>query len=284
MTSIREYFDTDQKALNAETEWNLKSTDDDITINIKCKLSYKIEDKLKFFSLFFPKDSDLNAIKYILNTEEIKNGKIDEYEDIQEVRYIDCPESTKLSECTFVRNIFIYVDRVITEEEKNFLERYGNLIDFKITIRDQNYAKESMVLSKPLAFISHDSKDKDTLVRDLAKEMISLNCPVWYDEYTLEIGDNLREKIETGIKEAKYCIIILSENYVSNKRWAKSEFDSIFIKEIHEKEKGIILPIWHNINEKSIYEFSPSLLNIIGSNSSKDVKLLAKELVNKIKS
>jgi len=108
MTTIREYFDTDQKALNAQREWELKGEDDGVVINIKCKLSYKIEDKLKFFSLFFPKESNLNAIKYILNTNEIRSGKIDKFEDIQEVRYIDCPESTKLSECTFVKNIFIY--------------------------------------------------------------------------------------------------------------------------------------------------------------------------------
>lgn len=54
-------------------------------------------------------------------------------------------------------------------------------------------------LEKPLAFISHDSNDKDSLVRELALELDKQLCPVWYDEFSLEIGDSLIENIEKGL-------------------------------------------------------------------------------------
>jgi len=279
MTTIREYFDTDQKALNAQREWELKGEDDSVVINIKCKLSYKIEDKLKFLSLFFPKESNLNTIKYILDTNEIRSGKIDKFEDIQEVRYIDCPESTKLSECTFVKNIFIYIDRIINDEERKFIENYSNTIGFKVTIRDEKYTKEYNNLSTPLAFISHDFKDKDTIVRELANEMRSLNCPIWYDEYTLKLGDNLKEKIDEGIDNTKYSIVILSKNYITNKTWANYEFNSIF-----NQEKNIIIPVWHDVTKEDVDNFAPNLSLIFGANSSNEsISDLAKELVSRIK-
>jgi len=278
MTTIREYFDTDQKALNAQREWDLKSKDG-LAINILCKLSYKLEDKLKYFSFFFPRECDFNAIKFILDTEEVKSGKIDEYENIQEVNFLDNPESTKLSECTFVKNIFIYIDRVFIEEEKSILNEYAKIIGLKIIIRDENYAKENAILSKPLAFISHDFKDKNSIVRELANEMISLNCPTWYDEYTLQLGDNLKEKIDEGIANTEYSIVILSKNYISNTTWANYEFNAIF-----KQEKNIIIPVWHNIDKDDIDNFAPELSLIFGANTSnKSIKDLAKELVSRIK-
>jgi hypothetical protein len=37
---------------------------------------------------------------------------------------------------------------------------------------------------------------------------------VWYDEFSLKVGDSLRESIEKGIKECKKCILILTQNYL----------------------------------------------------------------------
>ena len=100
-----------------------------------------------------------------------------------------------------------------------------------LSIRDREYARKRSASEKPLAFISHDSRDKDGLLRQLAHEMVRLLCPVWYDEYSLKVGDSrLRANIEKGLKEARKCIIILSPNFLSNEGWSKAEFDSIFTR------------------------------------------------------
>jgi hypothetical protein len=280
MTTVREYFDTDAKALNAETLWEMNS--EGIIFNVLCKLSYKFEEKIKYFSLFFPKESNIHCIMHILNQKEIQTGSIDQNEKIQTVGYSDNPERIKLSEFSYVKNIFIYIDRILSIQEKTQLIEYWKIKGLNLTIRDITYAEDYHRLSKPLAFISHDSRDKDEIVRELAQKLVSLNCPVWYDEYSLKMGDSLREKIEEGIKNAPYCILILSKNFLSNEKWAKSEFETIFIKEIYEKKK-IIIPIWHGISEDDLYKYCPKLLDRLGGNSSVGIEQLAKEIAHILK-
>jgi hypothetical protein len=86
-------------------------------------------------------------------------------------------------------------------------------------------------------------------------------CPVWYDEFSLKVGDHLRESIEKGLKECKKCILIISSNFLSNNGWTKTEFDSIFTRQILEEQK-LVLPVWHQVTKQEVYSYSPSLLNL----------------------
>ena len=45
MTTVREYFDTDARALNAETAWEMNV--EEKRFNILYKLSYKFKEKIK---------------------------------------------------------------------------------------------------------------------------------------------------------------------------------------------------------------------------------------------
>jgi len=153
---------------------------------------------------------------------------------------------------------------------------------FFLSVRDREYARKRSESEKPLAFISHDSRDKDSLVRELAHQLVRLMCPVWYDEYSLKVGDSLRASIEKGLKEARKCIIVLSPNFLSNDGWSKAEFDSIFTREILEKT-NVILPVWHNIGAKEIYEYSPRLADKVGLPSSLGVEELAQRLSAAVK-
>jgi hypothetical protein len=48
------------------------------------------------------------------------------------------------------------------------------------------------------AFISHASEDKPTIANLLARYLVSYRLSIWYDEFTLEVGDSLNEKINYG--------------------------------------------------------------------------------------
>jgi hypothetical protein len=87
-------------------------------------------------------------------------------------------------------------------------------------------------------------------------------CPVWYAEFSLQVGDNLREKIEKGLKECHKCVLILSEHFFTNAGWTKREFDSILTRDILEKT-NLVLPVWYNVTEKEVFDYSPSLLNVL---------------------
>jgi hypothetical protein len=86
-------------------------------------------------------------------------------------------------------------------------------------------------------------------------------CPVWYDEFSLKVGDRLRENIERGLKECKKCIIVLSPNFCNNRGWSKREFDSISIRETLTNQ-NLILPVWHGVSKEEIFDYCPSLLDV----------------------
>ena len=88
-------------------------------------------------------------------------------------------------------------------------------------------------------------------------------CPVWYDEFSLKVGDSLRESIEKGIKECHKCVLVLSPNFLSNTGWTKVEFNSIFTRQIME-DTNLVLPIWNGVSAKDVYEYSPSLADKVG--------------------
>jgi hypothetical protein len=190
-------------------------------------------------------------------------------------------ELTSSETMTFTRKLYLYIDDFLEISKVNEIIDLGKISDFNVTVRDRRYAKDTSALEKPLAFISHDFRDQDALVRELAIEMTRLGCPVWYAEFSLKVGNSLRESIERGLKETQKCIIILSKSFLSNKGWGKAEFDSVFTREILEK-KNIILPIWHNVEKYEIYEYCPSLLDKFALQSSLGAKELAKRLADVI--
>lgn len=280
MTTIREYFDTDAKALSAQSKWEVKNQDGLNTVIVIGKISYVIDTNIKYWSLFFPQESTIDYIKYILSLNEISQCHWDG-EISQTISYVDSPEQYRFKDFHFTKQIYIYINKFLAKEQLDEIQKHGQLFEFNVIVRDNYYAEEKATKEIPLAFISHDSRDKDELVRELAKELYSLACPVWYDEYTLKGGDNLRESIEKGIKEAKKCILILSPNFLENEKWAKSEFETVFVREIYKKE-DVIIPVWHNVSEDDIYEYSPKLLSKVGLNTSMGIKELAKEIIKAI--
>jgi hypothetical protein len=48
-------------------------------------------------------------------------------------------------------------------------------------------------------FICHASEDKDSLVQPLARALSLLGLQVWYDEFSLTVGDSLSRSIDRGI-------------------------------------------------------------------------------------
>lgn len=105
-------------------------------------------------------------------------------------------------------------------------------------------------------FISHASEDKDTIVRALAHELRSKGLSVWYDEFTLRIGDSLRRKIDLGISKSRFGLVVLSRSFFA-KGWTQYELDGLVSMAIDGNQ--VILPIWHEITKDEVMRRSPSL-------------------------
>jgi len=158
--------------------------------------------------------------------------------------------------------VFIYSESRLTDSEVEQLKQKGRDLGQLVQFRSIDHAVARSRYESPLAFISHDSRDK-AVAKEIALGLQRLLCPVWYDEFSLRVGANLRDSIETGLKNCRKCVLVLSPRFFSNGGWTKKEFDSIFTREILE-QRQLVLPVWHDVTKQSVYEYSPSLLNVKG--------------------
>lgn len=130
-------------------------------------------------------------------------------------------------------------------------------------------------------FISHASEDKDEIVRPLAIALRNENLEVWYDEFEMKIGDSLRRKIDIGLANSKFGIVILSREFVK-KGWTNYELDGIITKSITGEQ--VVLPIWHNITKEEVIKYSPSLADKLARNTAMyTVEEIAIEIAEVIK-
>lgn len=137
-------------------------------------------------------------------------------------------------------------------------------------------------LKQPDIFICHDSKDKEKFVRPLADKFLKEDVNVWYDEFSLEIGDSLIEGIEKGLQECRYGVIVLSKNLITNHAWPKKEFRSLITKELRSGRK-IILPIWRiGITKKDVEKYSLDLADRVAGKEHDGIDKIVKSIKKKI--
>jgi hypothetical protein len=116
---------------------------------------------------------------------------------------------------------------------------------------------ETNAIKKWDFFICHASEDKEDIARPLATQLQRDGYAVWYDEFSLRLGDSLRRAIDKGLINSRYGIVIFSPKFFE-KEWPQNELDGLFGREIYEKAK-VILPIWHNISKEAVAKHSPLL-------------------------
>ncbi len=286
MATLKEYFDVDfNRLMSAQKPWGMSARQGDALPPMTARIHQDFDGNAKFWSFFIPQGTNyIGYVNALLSMKETMNCVLSPEGEgvLVEMGFADYSERMSSTTLIFTKRIFLYIDELLDESIRNQITEHGAQKGFYVIVRDKEYALKRSEFEKPLAFISHDSRDKDDLVRELVSEMSRLMCPVWYDEYSLKVGDSLRQSIEKGLKETKKFIIILSPNFLSNEGWGKAEFDSVYTREIIEKN-NVILPVWHNVTVEDVYQYSPRLADKVGLNSSLGVKELARLLTNAIK-
>ena len=130
-------------------------------------------------------------------------------------------------------------------------------------------------------FICHASADKDEIVRELAEQLRLAGLRVWFDEFTLQIGDNLRRKIDAGLADSRFGVVVLSPAFFANE-WPQYELDGLVTRDVEESQ--IILPIWHNITKEEVIQQSPSLaIRLARSTAIYTLKEIADEIASVVR-
>lgn len=116
-------------------------------------------------------------------------------------------------------------------------------------------------------FISHASEDKDLLVRPLAMILERLSVRVWYDEFSLKLGDSLTTSIDIGLQESRFGLLVLSKSFLG-KNWPDYEYRSLLTRQIDGDK--VILPLWYGVTKEDVKKYSLYLADIKAVSITKD--------------
>jgi hypothetical protein len=128
------------------------------------------------------------------------------------------------------------------------------------------------------AFISHASEDKD-IVLPLAEALRGAGLRVWLDQQVLRMGDSLREKIDEGLANSRYGIVVLSPSFLA-KQWPKRELNGLMALE--ESGHKVILPVWHQIDRAALAAYSPILADRLASDTRRGMSSVAADIIQVI--
>jgi hypothetical protein len=126
------------------------------------------------------------------------------------------------------------------------------------------------------AFICHAREDKAEVARPLAQTLSDAGLKIWYDEFSLRLGDSLRQSIESGLSQSRYGIVILSPSFFE-KNWPQAELNGLFAKEITFGKT--IIPIWHNIDYDQLVRRSPIIADRVATQTSEGLDRVVERLL-----
>jgi hypothetical protein len=279
MATIRQYFETD---FSNTARLHVRQEFEDL--RLEASVQFDFAGYFAFLAYYIPDQQDCEFFSRLIKaidygrTKLTLDGKVtipsarqhpgelrvENSRDFQVFsRYFEDPIWISTKELRSSQRVYIYTESILSDDDVRRLKDEGTALGHELQLRTPQHATKRSLHEKPLAFICHDSRDKEAVARKIAIALQRMVCPVWYDEFSLKVGDPLRESIEKGLKECHKCILILSPHFLSNNGWTKKEFNSIFTREILE-EAQLVLPIWVRVTKEQIYEYSPSLLNVKG--------------------
>jgi len=125
-------------------------------------------------------------------------------------------------------------------------------------------------------FISYASEDREDIARPLAHLLDERGYRVWFDEFTIEIGDSLNEKINEGLASSHCGIVIISHAFMQ-KKWPRNELNALVALEDNARQ---IIPIWHGIKASDLEHFNPVLADRRSLNTDQSLEKLVASIAN----
>jgi TIR domain len=129
----------------------------------------------------------------------------------------------------------------------------------------------------PQLFVSHASEDKADFVRPLAHALKNHGIKVWYDEFSLKMGDSLRRSIDRGLAECTAGIVVLSKSFFA-KEWPQRELDALYSAEVSGRSR--IIPVWYEIDHAMVASLSPLLADRLAIKSTVGVEVVAQMIAD----
>ncbi|OYX96135.1 MAG: molecular chaperone Tir, partial [Novosphingobium sp. 35-62-5] len=127
----------------------------------------------------------------------------------------------------------------------------------------------------PKVYLAHASEDK-AMVRPIAEYLMANGIDVWFDEWEIEPGDSLRQKMEEGLGEMTHFMVVLTPASIK-KPWVALEIDVGIVKRIGGESR--MVPVVVRLDPKRLTPFLRTMLYIeIDPASEADLKALVDRL------
>ena len=127
-------------------------------------------------------------------------------------------------------------------------------------------------------FICHASEDKEPFVRPLAEALRARHVEVWYDDFSLKLGDSIRQSIDKGLRQSRFGVVVFSKAFFA-KRWPQYELDGLIEREMKGEDR-VLLPIWHAIDHDEVMRYVPSLAGRKAARSSAGLEKAVDEILD----
>ena len=93
----------------------------------------------------------------------------------------------------------------------------------------------------PKVYLAHASEDKDR-VRPIAEYLMANGVDVWFDEWEIDLGDSLRQKMEEGLGSMTHFVVVLTETSIT-KPWVAKEVDVGLVRQVGGESRFVPLVV-----------------------------------------
>ncbi len=130
-------------------------------------------------------------------------------------------------------------------------EKLIALVKERLGIADdagEEYSEDEKMKTAPCAFLCHASEDKN-IVRKIAEDLQAKGIDTFFDEWEIDPGDSIRQKIDAGLGHCTHFLVLLSPESLE-KPWVNAEIDAAFVRKL----EGMchFIPIRHGLDVKQL--------------------------------
>lgn len=129
-------------------------------------------------------------------------------------------------------------------------------------------------------FVSYASEDLETVARPLSTLLGELGLRVWFDKFELCVGDSLRQRIDEGLAQSRFGVVILSKAFFA-RHWPQKELNGLYQREVEGQK--VLLPVWHGVSVEYVRRQSPTLADTVGVSTEQGIPEVALKILSVVR-
>jgi hypothetical protein len=178
MASLYEYFVTDgAQNLTARQTWQLTDANGTKVGELIARLHLDFEANAKYVSFYIPEMPGVECPETLALDKVADILELPETSQVTMQRAGIDEESSDARELVITGQIYVYSQRPVPAELKDRMNAQAKTVGHRLSFRNGKYMDERNKLEKPRAFISYDSRDRQTIAEPIGAPDAQINVP-----------------------------------------------------------------------------------------------------------